>query len=66
MSDNHNHNSEHHFSTHNRHLCYLVSQGFDLSDGDEYESLVSEPAFKCETCKRIACSRDYLCRPVSL
>lgn len=55
-----------HCSTHNQHLCYLTSQGFDKTDADEYLSLVSEPAFMCQTCKRVANRVDNLCRPVSL
>lgn len=66
MFEKHSYNSDPHCSTQNQHLCYLASQGFDHTDPDEYLSLVSEPAFQCENCKRLANSGHYLCRPVSL
>ena len=55
-----------HCSTYNQHLCYLASQGFDRTDPDEYLSLVSEPEFVCENCKRLANSNANLCKPVNL
>lgn len=55
-----------HCPTHNQHLCYLVSQGFNLSDKEEYQSLLSEPAYKCGKCKLPAHSDKNLCMPVSL
>jgi len=51
---------------HCEHICYLVSQGFHLSDGDEFKALVSEAKYKCEHCGRVARSAKHLCEPVEL
>jgi len=60
------HNTECKSDSHTRHLCYIVSQGFHLSEADEYQALVDEPKFKCEHCGRVAKSGENLCRPVKL
>ncbi len=60
------HNLECHVPSHNHHLCYLVSQGFDLSDRDEYKALVSEPKYKCGHCGRLANSDENLCEPTTM
>jgi hypothetical protein len=52
--------------SHGRHLCYIVSQGFHLSDPQEYQSLVKEPEFKCRHCGRVAKSENNLCKPTEL
>ena len=52
--------------SHSRHLCYIVSQGFHLSDPEEYQALVKQPDFKCEHCGRVAKSENSLCRPARL
>jgi hypothetical protein len=52
--------------THTQHLCYIVSQGFHLSDAQEYKALIQEPQFKCEHCGRAANSDKNLCKPVKL
>jgi len=52
--------------SHSKHLCYIVSQGFHLSDAEEYDALVEDPKFKCRHCGRIAKSADNLCVPVKL
>jgi hypothetical protein len=41
------HNRQCRSEFHNRHLCYMVSQGFHLSDDRQYKNLVSSPRFKC-------------------
>ena len=51
-------------SSHTQHLCYMVSQGFNLSDEAEYQALVKEPQFKCQKCGRLAKSEINLCKPV--
>jgi len=52
--------------SHGRHLCYIVSQGFHLSDPEEYQVLVKEPEFKCRHCGRVAKSKKNLCKPTEL
>jgi hypothetical protein len=53
-----------HLPSHNHHLCYLVSQGFDLSDPSEFKGLMSEPTYECGNCGRLAHSNENLCKPV--
>ncbi len=59
-------NSECNSQTHSRHLYYIVSQGFHLSDEQEYKALVKDPQFKCQHCGRAANSDKNLCKPVKL
>ena len=49
--------------SHDRHLCYFVSQGFHLTDAEDYHAMVIDPKFKCKTCGRVANSEDNLCEP---
>ena len=51
-------------SSHTQHLCYMVSQGFNLSDEAEYQALVKDPQFKCQKCGRLAKSEINLCKPI--
>ncbi len=51
---------------HDQHLCYQVSQGFHISDKQEYEALTKDPKFQCGHCGRRATSKDNLCRPTDL
>ncbi len=52
--------------SHNKHLCYIVSQGFHLSDAEEYKALIQNAKFKCRHCGRAAKSADNLCEPIEL
>jgi hypothetical protein len=60
------HNIECQSNTHTQHLCYIVSQGFHLSDEAEYDAMVQEPQFKCKHCGRAAKSDNNLCQPAKL
>jgi hypothetical protein len=51
---------------HTDHLCYMISQGFHLSDEKEYKTLVDDPQFRCNHCGRTAKSGANLCVPVQL
>ena len=51
---------------HTEHLCYMVSQGFHISDEAEYEALVEGPRYCCHRCWRVAASETSLCVPVDL
>ena len=48
------------------HLCYLVSQGFHLTDRREYEDLVRYPQFRCDHCGAHARHEANLCVPMRL
>ena len=51
---------------HDMHLCYLTSQGFHLSDANEFKTLTSDPEFQCKHCGRQAKSDKNLCDPKKL
>ena len=51
---------------HTEHLCYMVSQGFHISDEPEYKALVENPRYMCQHCERVANSDANLCVPVDL
>lgn len=57
------HNPECKSESHSEHLCYIISQGFHLSDADKYNELVKDTKFKCEQCGRLAKSSNNLCMP---
>lgn len=60
------HNTECKSELHDKHLCYIVSQGYHLSDAEEYKTIVKDPKFKCRHCGRAAHSADNLCEPEKL
>jgi hypothetical protein len=51
---------------HTEHLCYIVSQGFHLTDEEAYRALVENPKFKCNHCGRTASGDKNLCVPAKL
>ena len=51
---------------HTEHLCYMVSQGFHVSDEQEYKALVENAEYKCRRCGRVARSGENLCVPIPL
>lgn len=59
-------NSECNGDLHKQHLCYIISQGFHLSDEQDYKVLVEDPEYKCNHCHRAAKSNANLCVPVPL
>jgi hypothetical protein len=46
---------------HNEHLCFIISQGFHLTDEQEYKALTEEANYRCERCGRTAKSGTNLC-----
>ena len=52
--------------SHSEHLCYLISQGFHLSDEQEFRALIGKPRFACRRCSRVANSGKNLCVPYDL
>ena len=51
---------------HSDHLCYLVSQGFNISDEQEFRALIEDAKYRCNHCGRHAKSDVNLCVPVPL
>ncbi len=60
------HNLECKSEDHDKHLCYLTSQGFHLSDANKFWALTNEPKFQCKHCGRKANSDKNLCVPKEL
>jgi hypothetical protein len=60
------HKSECDSESHSEHLCYLISQGFHISDEKEFRTLVENPRFQCRHCNRTANSKKNLCVPFDL
>ena len=60
------HNCQCTSQSHNKHLCYMISQGFNVSDKNEFEALINDPKFKCGHCGREANSDQNLCVPAEL
>lgn len=56
-------NTECQTGVHTDHLCYMISQGFHLSDEEGYKALVEDPKFKCQRCGRTARNSANLCVP---
>lgn len=51
---------------HDRHLCYLNNLGFQISNPEEYKTLVRDAQFLCKVCGRVATNEKNLCKPVKL
>ena len=51
---------------HNQHLCYIRSQGFHLTNEQEYKTLVEDAKYMCNHCHCTAKSAANLCVPVLL
>ncbi len=51
---------------HKEHLCYIISQGFHLTDEQEYQAIVEDAKYMCDRCHRTANSDTNLCIPVPL
>jgi hypothetical protein len=51
---------------HSEHLCYLISQGFHLSDEQEFKALIEDAEYRCNHCGHHAKSDANLCVPVPL
>lgn len=67
MCDNHpGGNKECKSDEHIKHLCFLLSDGFDEKNPDEFKGLVEEPRFQCHTCGRTAHSAENVCMPIEL
>jgi len=60
------HNTDCDSPLHKKHLCYIVSQGFHLSDKEDYQCMVNQPRYKCTHCGRVANEPRNLCKPVKL
>jgi hypothetical protein len=51
---------------HSEHLCYFMSQGFHLSDEQEFKLLIEGAEYRCDHCGHHAKSDANLCVPMHL
>ena len=58
-----NHNTDCKCEDHDKHLCYMTSQGFHISDAEEFKALINKPQFCCKHCGRHANNNINLCLP---
>ena len=61
--EQHEHNHECESPDHDKHLCYIISQGFHLSDPQIYNVMIDNPKYQCQHCNRKANSNLNLCVP---
>lgn len=60
------HTTERRTGNDSEHLCYLISQGFHLSDEQEFKALIEDAQYRCDHCGRHAKSDANLCVPMHL
>ncbi len=51
---------------HSEHLCYLISQGFHLSDEQEFKVLIEDAQYRCDHCGHHSKSDANICVPMHL
>ena len=51
---------------HDRHICFLMYEGFHYSNRDGYRELVQDAHYRCQNCGRTAKEAKNLCAPVDL
>lgn len=66
MLYNSTHKTDRKVENNTEHLCYLISQGFHISDAQEFKNLINRPKFACRHCDRHANSDVNLCMPEKL
>ena len=60
------HNSNCSSAGHDKHLCFLMYEGFHYRDKAAYKALVDRAEYRCQNCGRTANSASSLCEPVAL
>lgn len=60
------HNVECQSNDHEKHLCFLMCEGYHYSNPQEYKEIVQNANFRCENCGRTANKDSQLCKPISL
>ena len=51
---------------HDKHLCYLNNLRFQVTNLEDYKTLIKNPQFFCQNCGRAAASSKNICKPVKL
>ena len=51
---------------HKDHLCFLMCEGWHLTNREKYKSMVKDAAYRCQYCDRTAKYPENLCEPVEL
>jgi hypothetical protein len=60
------HNTNCNVSGHDEHLCFLIYQGWGVTNKTAYKALVDKAEYLCQKCTRTANSHSNLCEPVDL
>ena len=60
------HNTECTSQGHNKHLCFLMYEGYHFDHPSEYKEMVQDARFRCQNCGRTAHRSDQLCMPIAL
>lgn len=60
------HNSDCENPQHDKHLCFLMYEGFHFSNREAYKALVQDAQFRCQQCGRTAKDSASLCMPEAL
>lgn len=65
-NEQHTHNESCKTDDHNRHLCYLMCEGYHYAHKEDYKALVQDAQYRCQFCGRTAKAATNLCEPVAL
>jgi hypothetical protein len=60
------HNTNCHVDGHDKHLCFLMYDGFHYKNKEAYKALVDRAEHRCQKCGRTANSDASLCEPAAL
>ena len=60
------HNSDCETPQHDKHLCFLMYEGFHFNNREAYKALVQDAQFRCQGCGRTAKDSASLCMPEAL
>ena len=51
---------------HQNHLCFLMGEGWHLTQKQKYKDMVQDAQYRCEYCDRTAQKAENLCAPIEL
>jgi len=60
------HNADCASQAHDKHLCFLMYEGYHFDHPGEYKEIVQDAQFRCQNCGRTAHRSDQVCKPIAL
>jgi hypothetical protein len=60
------HNADCAVQGHDKHLCFLMYEGYHFDHPGDYKQIVQDAQFRCQNCGRTAHQSDQVCSPVAL